>query len=97
MRVPYGATYTITYIADTGYKPGATKTGTVVENINITTHSPATALPLLTLQKVENGYWEVNGTNVGSSYSKYYDAGTSLKVECFANEGYIKPTELTMS
>lgn len=97
LRVPYGATYTITYIADTGYKPGATKTGTVVENINITTHSPATALPLLTLQKVENGYWEVNGTNVGSSYSKYYDAGTSLKVECFANEGYIKPTELTMS
>ena len=97
LRIPYGATYTITYIADTGYKPGATKTGTVVENINITTHSPATALPLLTLEKVENGYWEVNGTNVGSSYSKYYDAGTSLKVECFANEGYIKPTELTMS
>lgn len=97
LRVPYGATYTITYIADTGYKPGVTKTGTVVGNINITTHSPATALPLLTLQKVENGYWEVNGTNVGSSYSKYYDAGTSLKVECFANEGYIKPTELTMS
>lgn len=97
LRVPYDATYTITYIADTGYKPGATKTGTVVENINITTHSPATALSLLILQKVENGYWEVNGVNVGSSYSKYYDAGTSLKVECFANEGYIKPTELTMS
>lgn len=96
LRVPYGATYTITYIADTGYKPGATKTGTVVEDISITTHSPVTALPLLTLQNVDNGYWEVNGVNVGSSYSKYYDTGTSLKVECFANEGYIKPTEIIM-
>ena len=43
-----------------------------------------------------NGYWQVNGvTKAAGSYS--YPYGTSLKVECFANDGYVKPTELTMS
>ena len=94
----YGQTWTATIAADMGYKAGtlSATSGTITGAVTISA-TAATALPLLTLQKVENGYWEVNGTNVGSSYSKYYDAGTSIKVECFANEGYVKPTQLTMS
>ena len=50
----------------------------------------------LTLNAVANGYWKVNGvTKAAGSYT--YSHGTSLTVECFANDGYVKPTELTMS
>ena len=96
--VPYGTTYSITYSSpSTGYNVGASKSGTVTTDTIITHNAATLKTYTLTLNTVENGYWEVNGVNVGSSYSKYYDTGTSLKVECFANEGYIKPTELTMS
>ena len=96
--VPYGTTYSITYSSpSTGYNVGASKSGTVTTDTIITHNAATLKTYTLTLNTVENGYWEVNGVNVGSSYSKYYDTGTSLKVECFANDGYVKPTELTMS
>ena len=166
-NVPYGTTYSIAYTADIGYTAGATKTGTITDDITITHNNAviktfnfninqsnnqtitvtcggrsytsnftatygqtwiasisasehyiagslsatsgtitsdvtvsataAIAMPLLTLNTVSNGYWTVNGTNVGTSYSNYYTPGTQLTIECFANDGYIKPTELTMS
>ena len=95
--VPYGTTYSITYSSpSTGYNVGASKSGTVTTDTIITHNAATLKTYTLTLNTVENGYWEVNGVNVGSSYSKYYDTGTSLKIECFANDGYIKPTELIM-
>lgn len=49
----------------------------------------------LILDNVENGYWKVNDTTITAGVYKYpYD--THLKVECFANDEYIKPTELIM-
>ena len=49
----------------------------------------------LILDSVENGYWKVNDTTITAGVYKYpYD--THLKVECFANDGYIKPAELIM-
>ena len=49
----------------------------------------------LILNNVENGYWKVNDTPITAGVYKY-PYGTHLKVECFANDGYIKPTELIM-
>ena len=49
----------------------------------------------LILDNVENGYWKVNDATITAGVYKY-PYGTHLKVECFANDGYIKPTELIM-
>ena len=49
----------------------------------------------LILNNVENGYWKVNDTPITAGVHKY-PYGTHLKVECFANDGYTKPTELIM-
>lgn len=49
----------------------------------------------LILDNVENGYWKVNDTTITAGVYKY-PYGTHLKVECFANDGYVKPTELIM-
>ena len=96
--VPYGTTYSITYSSpSTGYNVGASKSGTVTTDTIITHNAATLKTYTLTLNEVANGYWTVNGTNVGASYSAYYNPGTQLTVECFANEGYVKPTELTMS
>lgn len=100
----YGTSIKYNVSASTGYDVTSfTYGGTTINNgdtrvltENVTVTAATTIKPKLTLNEVANGYWEVNGVNVGSSYSKYYDTGTSLKVECFANDGYIKPTELTM-
>lgn len=97
LSVPYGTTYSITYSSPSdGYNVGASKSGTVTANTTITHNAATLKTYTLTLNAVENGYWQVNGvTKAAGSYT--YSHGTSLKVECFANNGYVKPTELTMS
>ena len=97
LSVPYGTTYSITYSSpSTGYNVGATKSGTVTAATTITHNAATLKTYTLTLANVENGYWQVNGvTKAAGSYT--YSHGTSLKVECFANDGYVKPTQLTMS
>ena len=103
LSVPYGTTYSISYtaIADTAqytYTASSAVSGTVTADTSIPEKS-ATATTrdyTLTLNAVDNGYWQVNGvTKAAGSYS--YPYGTSLKVECFANSGYVKPSQLTMS
>lgn len=101
----YGTSIKYNVSASTGYDVTSfTYGGTTINNgdtrvltENVTVTATATIKPKLTLNEVANGYWTVNGTNVGASYSAYYNPGTQLTVECFANEGYVKPTELTMS
>ena len=103
LSVPYGTTYSISYsaIAATAqytYTASSAVSGTVTAATSIPEKS-ATATTrnyTLTLNAVANGYWQVNGvTKEAGSYS--YPYGTSLKVECFANSGYIKPSQITMS
>ena len=103
LSVPYGTTYSISYtaIAATAqytYTASGAVSGTVTAATSIPEKS-ATATTrnyTLTLNAVANGYWQVNGvTKAAGSYS--YPYGTSLKVECFANSGYIKPSQITMS
>ena len=94
----YGQHWTASISPGTNYIAGTLNatSGTITGPITVSA-TAATIKPKLTLTEVANGYWTVNGTNVGTSYSAYYNPGTQLTVECFANEGYIKPTELTMS
>ena len=103
LSVPYGTTYSISYTANAAtaqytYTASGAVSGTVTAATSIPEKS-ATATTrnyTLTLNAVANGYWQVNGvTKAAGSYS--YPYGTSLKVECFANSGYKKPTQLTMS
>ena len=94
----YGQHWTASISPETNYIAGtlSATSGTITGPITISA-TAATIKPKLTLNEVANGYWTVNGTNVGTSYSAYYNPGTQLTVECFANDGYVKPTELTMS
>ena len=103
LSVPYGTTYSISYTANAAtaqytYTASGAVSGTVTAATSIPEKS-ATATTrnyTLTLNAVANGYWQVNGvTKAAGSYS--YPYGTSLKVECFANSGYVKPSQLTMS
>ena len=96
LSVPYGTRYRIQYIQPSdGYDVGASKSGTVTTDTIITHNAATLKTYTLTLNAVENGYWQVNGvTKAAGSYT--YSHGTSLKVECFANDGYVKPTELIM-
>ena len=93
----YGQHWTASISPETNYIAGtlSATSGTITGPVTISA-TAATIKPKLTLNEVANGYWTVNGTNVGASYSAYYNPGTQLTVECFANEGYIKPTELIM-
>ena len=103
LSVPYGTTYSISYTANAAtaqytYTASGAVSGTVTAATSIPEKSAtaSTRNYTLTLNAVANGYWQVNGvTKAAGSYS--YPCGTSLKVECFANDGYVKPTELTMS
>lgn len=97
LSVPYGTTYSITYSSPSdGYNVGASKSGTVTSATTVTHNAATLKTYTLTLANVENGYWQVNGvTKAAGSYT--YSHGTSLKVECFANDGYVKPTQLIMS
>lgn len=94
----YGQHWTASISPETNYIAGtlSATSGTITGPVTISA-TAATIKPKLTLNEVANGYWTVNGTNVGTSYSAYYNPNTQLTVECFANDGYIKPTELTMS
>ena len=67
---------------------------TVIKNHTIRADISKMIMELI-LDNVENGYWKVNDTTITAGVYKY-PYGTHLKVECFANDGYIKPTELIM-
>ena len=93
----YGQTWTASISPAANYIAGtlSATSGTITGPVTISA-TAATAKPKLTLNAVSNGYWTVNGTNVGTSYSAYYNPGTQLTVACVANDGYVTPTTLTM-
>lgn len=92
-------TWTATITPDTGYTAGTLSpgtSGTITDNIEITASAASQIFNTITLNNVDNGYWQLNGVNKDAgSYQIAY--GTSVTVECFANDGYIKPSELTMT
>ena len=92
-------TWTATITPNTGYTAGTLSpgtSGTITDNIEITASAASQIFNTLTLDSIENGYWQLNGVNKDAgSYQIAY--GTSVTVECFANDGYTKPSELTMT
>lgn len=103
LSVPYGTTYSISYTAAAAtaqytYTASSSVSGTITADTSIPEKSATatTRTYTLTLKDLgSNGYWQVNGTTKAAG-SYPYAYGTSLKVECFANDGYIKPNTLTM-
>lgn len=93
----YGDKWTATILASSGYKPGtlSATSGTIYGAVTISATAATVIQYKVTLKPVENGYWQLQGVNKNAG-SYAYNSGTSVKVECFANSGYVKPTELTM-
>lgn len=96
LSVPYGTTYKITYTADSGYNAGASKTGSVTSDTNIT-HNPATlAIATVTIVQSDNQTIHVytpqksGGTDHTSTFT--CPIGTKYEAEVIASNGYIAGT-----
>ncbi len=96
LSVPYGTTYKITYTADSGYDAGASKTGSVTTDTNIT-HNPATvSTARVTITQSDNQTIHVytpqksGGTDHTSSFT--CPIGTTYEAEVIAANGYIAGT-----
>ena len=96
LSVPYGTKYFITYTADSGYNAGASKTGTVTSDTNVT-HNPATvATATVTIVQSDNQTIHVytpqkaGGTDHTSSFT--CPIGTKYEAEVIAANGYIAGT-----
>ena len=91
LSVPYGTTYEITYTADSGYNAGASKSGTVTSDTNVT-HNPATvATATVTIVQSDNQTIHVytpykGGTDHTSTFT--CPIGTTYEVEVVADKGY---------
>ena len=103
-RFPYNTEITVQCTPTEGYELGNIYSNDVIiqNNSKITVTKSlvikaeiSKMIMELILDSVENGYWKVNDTTITAGVYKY-PYGTHLKVECFANDGYIKPTELIM-
>lgn len=93
----YGDTWTANILASSGYRPGtlSATSGTITGAVTISATAATIIQYMVTLNTVDNGYWQIQGVNKDAG-SYAYNSGTNITVECFANSGYIKPTELTM-
>lgn len=93
----YGDTWTATILASSGYRPGtlSATSGTITGAVTVSATAATIIQYMVTLNTVANGYWQLQGVNKDAG-SYAYNSGTNITVECFANSGYIKPTELTM-
>lgn len=94
----YGDTFTVKVTPSSGYNAGtpSVSSGTITGAITITATAATPATSTVTLTAVSNGYWQLNGANKNAG-NYTVNNGTSVKVECFANDGYVKPTELTLT
>lgn len=94
----YGDKWTATILSSSGYTAGtlSATSGTITSAVTISATAATIIQYRVTLNSVANGYWQLQGVNKDAgSYS--YNSGTNVKVECFANDGYIKPKTLEMT
>ena len=96
LSVPYGTKYSIAYTADSGYNAGASKSGTVTSDTNIT-HNPATvATATVTIVQSANQTIHVytpqksGGTDHTSTFT--CPVGTTYEAEVIAENGYTAGT-----
>ena len=96
LSVPYGTKYSIAYTADSGYNAGASKSGTVTSDTNIT-HNPATvAIATVTIVQSDNQtihvYTPQKSGGVDHTSTFTCPIGTKYEAEVIAANGYIAGT-----
>ncbi len=94
----YGDKWTATILSSSGYTAGtlSATSGTITGTITISATAATIIQYKVTLNSVANGYWQLQGVNKDAG-SYAYNSGTNVKVECFANDGYVKPDTLEMT
>ena len=70
--------------------------GTITGAVTISATAATIIQYKVTLNSAANGYWQLQGVNKDAG-SYAYNSGTNVKVECFANKGYVKPETLEMT
>lgn len=99
LSVPYGTTYTISYTADSGYNPGAAKSGTVNGATTVSHNSATVATATVTIIQSANQTIHVytpqksGGTDHTSTFT--CPIGTTYEAEVVAASGYL-PGDLSV-
>lgn len=99
LSVPYGTTYKITYTADSGYNPGAAKSGTVYGATTVSHNSATVATATVTIIQSANQTIHVytpqksGGTDHTSTFT--CPIGTTYEAEVVAASGYL-PGDLSV-
>lgn len=99
LSVPYGTTYSITYTADSGYNPGAAKSGTVNGATTISHNAATVATATVTIIQSANQTIHVytpqksGGTDHTSTFT--CPIGTTYEAEVVANSRYL-PGDLSV-
>lgn len=99
LSVPYGTTYSITYTADSGYNPGAAKSGTVNGNTTVSHNAATVATATVTIVQSANQTIHVytpqksGGTDHTSTFT--CPIGTTYEAEVVAASGYL-PGDLSV-
>lgn len=99
LSVPYGTTYSISYTADSGYNPGAAKSGTVNGATTVAHNSATVATATVTIIQSANQTIHVytpqksGGTDHTSTFT--CPIGTTYEAEVVAASGYL-PGDLSV-
>lgn len=99
LSVPYGTTYSISYTADSGYNPGAAKSGTVNGATTVSHNSATVATATVTIIQSANQTIHVytpqksGGTDHTSTFT--CPIGTTYEAEVVAASGYL-PGDLSV-
>lgn len=99
LSVPYGTTYSINYTADSGYNPGAAKSGTVNGNTTVSHNAATVATATVTIVQSANQTIHVytpqksGGTDHTSTFT--CPIGTTYEAEVVAASGYL-PGDLSV-
>lgn len=99
LSVPYGTTYSITYTADSGYNPGASKSGTVNGATTVSHNAATVATATVTIIQSANQTIHVytpqksGGTDHTSTFT--CPIGTTYEAEVVADSGYL-PGDLSV-
>lgn len=99
LSVPYGTTYSISYTADSGYNPGAAKSGTVNGATTVSHNAATVATATVTIVQSANQTIHVytpqksGGTDHTSTFT--CPIGTTYEAEVVAASGYL-PGDLSV-
>lgn len=99
LSVPYGTTYSISYTADSGYNPGAAKSGTVNGDTTVSHNEATAATATVTIIQSANQTIHVYTPQKsgGTDHTETFTCpiGTTYEAEVVADSGYL-PGDLSV-